>query len=165
MLMRVQTAMAESKEAEQKAITAEKQGQAAAAQAKWKQEVEKATEVTKAEQQKAVALLGAQQKKEVAELAVQTAELYKREQTFIGEGEAARRKLVMQADGALDKKLAAWVEVQKAYAAEIGKQRWVPEVMIGGGNGSPGGGATNLMDLLQVNAARDLALSVKQNVK
>ncbi|MBI4280909.1 hypothetical protein HY628_01800 [Candidatus Uhrbacteria bacterium] len=164
MLMKVQTAMAEAKEAEQKAITAEKQGQAAAAQAKWRQEVEKATEVTRGEQQKAVALLEAHKKKEVAELAVVTAGLYKREQTLIGEGEAARRRAVMTADGALDAKLQAWVEVQKAWAAEVGKQRWVPEVVFGRAASEGGNAATDLMGILAVRAARDLALDPSMRV-
>lgn len=160
MFMEVQTAMAKAKEAEQQAITAEKQGQAAAAQAKWQQEVEKAKEVTRGEQQKAVAILQATKDKEVAELAVQTAALKKQEQTLLGEGEASRRRAVMLADGALGAKLAAWVEVQKAYAVEMGKQRWVPEVMIGGGGNGGGSNASGFMDLMQVRAARDLLLDL-----
>ncbi len=58
--MQVQTAIANSKKAEQDAITTELQGKAAAAKAKWEQEVVKAQAITQAEQQKEVAALEAQ---------------------------------------------------------------------------------------------------------
>jgi hypothetical protein len=58
--MQVQTAIANSKKAEQDAITTELQGKAAAAKAKWEQEVIKAQAITQAEQEKEVAALAAQ---------------------------------------------------------------------------------------------------------
>lgn len=58
--MQVQTAIANSKKAEQDAITTELQGKAAAAKAKWEQEVLKAQAVTQAQQEKEVAELQAQ---------------------------------------------------------------------------------------------------------
>lgn len=58
--MQVQTAIANSKKAEQDAITTELQGKAAAAKAKWEQEVIKAQAITQAEQEKEVAALQAQ---------------------------------------------------------------------------------------------------------
>ncbi len=58
--MQVQTAIANSKKAEQDAITTELQGKAAAAKAKWEQEVIKAQAITEAQQQKEVAALEAQ---------------------------------------------------------------------------------------------------------
>lgn len=58
--MQVQTAIANSKKAEQDAITTELQGKAAAAKAKWEQEVVKAQAITQAQQEKEVAALEAQ---------------------------------------------------------------------------------------------------------
>ena len=55
--MQVQTAIANSKKAEQDAITTELQGKAAAAKAKWEQEVIKAQAITQAQQEKEVAEL------------------------------------------------------------------------------------------------------------
>jgi len=60
LVMQVQTAIANSKKAEQDALTAEQQGKADAAKAKWDQEVIKAKLVTQAEQDKEVAALAAQ---------------------------------------------------------------------------------------------------------
>ncbi len=144
--MAIQTQMAKAKEAEQLKLTVEKQGESNAAKAKWEQEVKKAQAITEA-----------QQKKEVATLDLEAARLQANAQIERAKGEAEARKLVMEADGALEKKLSAYIEIQKAYAAEIGKQRWVPDVQIGNtGNGA--NPAVGLMELLQVKAAKDLAL-------
>lgn len=144
--------MPAARKAEQRAITAEKEGQANAAKAKWEQEVLKAKAVTEAEQQR-----------EVAKLNMQAAEFTKKQEILLGEGEGARRRLVMQADGALEKKLAVYTEVMKAFAAELGKQRWVPEVVMGGSSTGQGGGANaaSLIDLLMVKTARDLSLDMR----
>lgn len=148
MTMKVQTKIAEAKEAQQNAVTAEETGKAGAAKAKWDQEILKAKAVTAAEQ-----------KREVAEKDLEAARLERQAQVERAKGEAEAKKLVMAADGALDKKLRAYIEVQKAYAAEIGKQRWVPEVVMGGsGAGNGAGAAQGLMQLWQVQAARDLNL-------
>jgi hypothetical protein len=152
-IMAVQTAMANAKKADQDRLTVEKQGEANAAKAKWEQEVKKAQAVTEA-----------QQKKEVAQLELDTAELTKQAAIKRAEGDAEARKLVMAADGALEKKLAAYVEVQKAYAEVLGKQPLVPQVVMGGSSGSAGSGQA-FMDILQAKAARDLALDLGMGKK
>ena len=152
-IMQVQTAIAKAKEAEQDAIRAEKEGQAEAARAKWKQEVIKAQAVTEAEQQK-----------EVAKLAMESAEYFKKEQILKGEGEAARKKLVMSADGALDKKLDAWIQVNQQYADAMKNYQgdWVPSVVMGS-NGKEGGannGAQDFINLMMMKTAQDLSLDL-----
>jgi len=164
----VQTAMAQARKAEQDAITIAKQGEASAAKAKWAQETEKATAVTKAEQEKEVAIKGAEQVRDTAKLERDAAEFTKQKEILLGEGESAHKRLLMQADGALAAKLAAWVEVNKFYAEKFGQQPLVPEVQIGGAAGPGVGGQTaanNLIDLLQVKTARDLALDLKNAKK
>lgn len=149
--MKVQTAMASSKEAEQRAITAAKEGEANAATAKWKQEVIKAQAVTEA-----------QQKYEVSKLEALAAEQTKRKEILLGEGEATRRRLVMSADGALDKKLAAYVETQKNWSDAMSKmtQPIVPQIITGAA-GMAGNAATQFMELMGIKASRDLALDMK----
>jgi hypothetical protein len=154
--MQVQLAVAKAKEAEQETITVAKKGEADAARAKWEQEVIKAKMVTEA-----------QQKLEVAQLDAKAAEQFKLAETLRGEGEAARRRLVMEADGALEKKLQAYMEVSKLYAAAIQnyKGNWVPNVVMGGGNGNgthptAGSGAQELIDLLTVKTAKELGLDM-----
>lgn len=152
-IMRVQTAIAQAREAEQRRITVEQQGLADAAQARAEREVEQARLVTDAET-----------RRQVADLDRQAAEEYRQEQILRGQGDAERRRLTMEADGALDQKLAAYVEVQKAFAQAISSYpgAWVPSVVMGG-NGSEttaGGGALQLLELLGVRAAQDLALDL-----
>jgi hypothetical protein len=67
----------------------------------------------------------------------------------------------MQADGALEKKLEAYVKVNELYAAAIGqyKGNWVPTVQQGASSGSQNG-AVDLLNLLSVKAAKDLALDL-----
>jgi len=61
-----------------------------------------------------------------------------RAETLHGEGEGARRRLVMEADGVLEKQFQAYIEVSKLYASAIkdSKGNWVPGVVMGGGNGT-----------------------------
>jgi len=164
--MAVQTSMAKALEAEQDAIRAQKQGEAEAIKAKWAQEVIKATAVTKAEQEAEVERIGAEKRRNVAELDKEAAAFTKAQLILLGEGESKRKKLNMEADGALNPKLEAWIEVNKHYANAIqGYQgNWVPGVVMGGGeNGGAnvaGGGAQQLIDMLSVKTARDLSLDM-----
>lgn len=150
--MQIQTAKSQALQAEQAAITAMKNGEAEAAKAKWAQEVEKATAVTSAEKDR-----------DVAKLAVQTAELGKQKQILEGQGEATKRQLVMAADGALDKKLAAYVEVQRIWASAFEKhtQPLVPSVVMGAGSGGGSNAATQFMEMMGIKAARELAVDVQ----
>lgn len=161
--MEVQTSIADAKKAEQRALTVAEQGKANAAEAKWKQETIKATEVTKAEQEKAVAITAAEKERDVAKLQRDGAEFYKQQQILRGEGDAAYRQKVMQANGALEQKLDAWVKVQAKYAEEFGKQKWVPEVQMGGTGSTGGNSAQAMIDLLSTKAARDLGIDMKMS--
>lgn len=147
MEMKIQTKISEAETAKQDALTAEAEGKAQAAKAKWQQEVKKAQVITAAEQAQAKAALDLEAAKLEKQAAVERAK-----------GEAESKRLVMEADGALDKKLKAWVEVQKAYAAQFGKQPHTPSVVMGGGKTSNG---VALQDLLMLSAAKDLNLTFK----
>lgn len=151
-IMAVATAKAEATKAEQDKLKIEAEGKAMVATARYEKE-----------QEKIKAVVTAEQKKEVAKLDMEAASFYKQSQILKGEGEAARKKKVMLADGALDKKLKAYVEVQRIYAQEFGKQKWVPEVMLGG-TGGQATGASNvatMMDVLTLKALKDLNLDMK----
>lgn len=153
-IVAVQIAIAAAKQAEQNAITTAKEGEAEAAKAKWAMEVQKAKAVTEAEM-----------KLSVAELNVKTEDNNKRAAILKGEGEAAARQLVMKADGALDKKLATYEKVSEMYATAIQnyKGNWVPGIVMGGstsGNAASGSGAEQLIQLLNVKTAKDLALDL-----
>lgn len=148
-IMSIQTAQANAKRAEQDAITAAKQGEADAAKAKWKQEVIKATLVTEAEQ-----------RNKVASLDVQTAELNKRKSILEGEGEAAKKRLIMQANGALEQKLDAWVKERKFAWEAFSKfsGNLVPLYQSGSSSQS---NAVAWMEIMGVKAAKELTLDLK----
>lgn len=150
--MEVQTAMAKSKEAEQRALTAEKEGEAKAAEAKWEQEVIAAKEVTQAEM-----------RRKVAEEDVKTAELRKKQMILEGEGEAAKKRLVMQADGALKQKLDAWLKAEEmkwnAFAQFQGNL--VPLYQSGNTGGGQGNNAMQYMELMGLKAMKDISLDMR----
>lgn len=157
--MDVQTAIAESKKAEQRALTVAKQGEADAAKAKWEQEVIRAREVTKAEQEKAVAITQGEKVKAVAQLSMEAAELTKKEQILLGEGEASRKRAVMQANGYLEDKLEAWKAVNLAYAEQLGKQPQVPAIMMGGGAGTDHN-MVGMFQLMQLQTMKQLGVKL-----
>lgn len=148
--MDVQTSIAEAKKAEQRAITVAKNGEAEAMKAKWEQEVVKAKAVTLAEQSK-----------EVAKLERDASEFTKQKNILDGEGEAAKKRLVMQADGALTQKLEAWVQAQQYYAAALQnfKGNLVPSVIMG--ESGKGSSSMDLINLLTAKTAKDLALDME----
>ena len=149
-IMQVQTAIANAKRAEQDAITVEQQGKADAAKAKWDQEVIKAQAVTEAEQ-----------KREVAKLNADAEEQNKRANILKGEGEAAYKRLVTQANNNLELKLETYKEVQKNWAEAFSKFQGnlVPSYVSGNSGGNSN--AINWMEIMGLKAARDLNLDVK----
>lgn len=150
MTMAVQTAMAEAKKAEQQAITAEANGKASAMTAKWEQEAVKARAVTVAEKVR-----------DSSKLMAEAAEFVKREQTLLGEGEGARKRAAMIANGALEQKLEAYVQVNEMWADAFSKYQGSITPQIQSGGGASGNGAVNFMEIMGIKAARDLSLDMK----
>lgn len=158
--MDVQTSIASAKKAEQRKITVEEEGKANAAEEKWKQEAIKAQKMVEAEQKKAVAITGAEAIKETARLNKDAADFYKQEKILRAEGDAAYKAKVMAADGALEQKLATYERVQAKYAEEFGKQKWVSEISMGGGQAGGGNNVADMISLLTTRAAKDLSLDL-----
>lgn len=148
----VQIAQANALKAEQDAITAAKQGEANAATEKWKQEAIKAQKVTEA-----------QQELEIAQLQAKQAEQYKLKQILEGEGNAKKKQLEMEANGALDAKLEAYVKIQGYYAEAIKGYTgaWVPQIVTGGSNAQAGSGASQMLETLSLKALKDLGVDMK----
>lgn len=149
--MEVATSIAEAKKAEQRAITVEKEGQANAAQSKWEQEVIKAKMVTEAEQ-----------KLEVARLEAETAAQYKIKLALEAEADANYKRKMMEADGALQQKLDAYMMVNEKYANAIAAYQgsWVPTTVMGSDGTKQVDGAQALINLLMVKTANDLSLDM-----
>lgn len=140
-------------QAEQDAKTIAAVGKASADSVKWAIEKEKAATVTRAEAQR-----------DSAKLAMEAARFTKQAMILEGEGIAAKKKLVMQADGALEKKLAAYKEVNQMYAKAWGtyQGQMVPSTVIGGdGKGANAANAfQQFMSLMTAKTAKDLSLDL-----
>lgn len=167
--MAIITAKANAQRAKQDTITAEEKGKANVMKAKYEKEEEKIRAVVDAEKAKAVAVISAVQKVDVAEQIKLEAEQkkfaaveYKQEQILRGEGDGKYKQLVMEADGALQPKLATYERVMGRFASAMEKQKWVPEVMMGGGNNNQqtGSAAQDLIEMFNVKVAKDLALDM-----
>jgi len=188
--MAIITAKANAERAKQEAITAEEKGKANVMTAKYEKEVEKERAVVDAERIKTVAIIEASQKVEVAEqqkleaLVVATRKVdvaaqfkleaeqkklaageYKLEQILIGEGDGGRKRLVMEADGALEQKLETYKYVMDKFAKAVGQQKWVPNVQMGTSGGEGGNEAANLINILTAKSLKDLGLDMKMNVE
>ena len=125
-------------------------------------------QTTKAQTEKKLAIINAEREKESATIAKLTsAELLDKAKIdaqatkVTADAEAYAKQAVIEADGALDKKLAAYVEVQKAFADAFSKAP-VPSVNMGGGVAGTGRGgeAQDFLSLLTVKAAKDLQLDM-----
>lgn len=92
---------------------------------------------------------------------LQTAQLEAERIETIAQAEAERRRKLMAADNALEKRLEAFVDVSRAYADAIRDKQLVPGVVIGGGEGMRTN-ATDLIALLMAKVANDLGVAVSE---
>jgi len=167
--MAIITAKANAERAKQDAITSEEQGKANVMTAKYEKEVLKEQAIVDAEREKEVAVIAAQRNVEVARQMKLEAEQkklaageYKQEQVLRGEGDGAYKRLVMEADGALQQKLETYQTVMGYFANAIQKQKWVPEIQMGSSSeGGGGDAAMALIEMLSIKAAKDLSLDMK----
>ncbi len=169
--MAIITAKANAERAKQDAITSEEQGKANVMTAKYEKEVVKEKAIVDAQREKEVAVIAAQRKVDVAiqlKLEAEQKKLaaaeYKQEQVLRGEGDGAYKRLVMEADGALQQKLETYENVMARFATAIEKQKWVPEVQMGEG-GHGGNRAMTLIEMMSVKVAKDLALDMQVSNK
>ena len=165
--MGVITANANAERAKAEAVEAEQKGLKDVVTARYVKEQEKVKAVVAAEQAAEVAVIAAkqkvdvatEQKNEAAQKALAAVE-YKKEQTLRGQGDAAYKREVMKADGALKEKLATYERVNAKFAEAMSKQKWVPEIQMGASEGGSGSAATNLIQMLEAKPAKDLSFDM-----
>ncbi len=93
---------------------------------------------------------------------LETAKLEARRIQTLAQAEADKRRLLMQADNALEKRLEAYVRVSEAFASAIRDKRLVPEVVVSGAQGAGQSNASDLIALLMAKTARDLGVAVSE---
>jgi regulator of protease activity HflC (stomatin/prohibitin superfamily) len=100
--------------------------------------------------------------KERKEIELVTAKLEAQRIEALAEAESNKRRKLMQADNALEKRLDAFVMVSRAYAEALKDKQLVPGVVISGGKDGGQPNATDLISLLTAKAARDLGVAVTE---
>jgi len=166
--MDIITSKANAEKAKQATITAEENGKANVMTAQYLEEVEKVKQVVIAERAKEVAVIKASQLVDVAKQAQLEAIQFKLKAIEIkqanileGEGLAEKKRLIMEADGALQQKIDAWERTTIAGYKYLGNQKWVSEITFGANaEGQTGDAMTQFMSLLSTKAAKDLSLDM-----
>lgn len=149
--MAVETAIATAKQAQQNAITTKAEGEAAAAKAEWEQKTANAKIVAEA--------LG---RKDAADQDRQAAAFEKQAMLLRAEGQAEAKRKLMDADGALEPKLAAWLKAQEAWANGLASYQGniVPAFSSGGSGGSSINGFNAFMETQAMKNAQELGLKM-----
>lgn len=139
--MAVETAIAKAKEAQQNEITAGAEGRATAERTRQEQNAVNAKIIAAAEGQK----LAAEQDKLAAEA-------QKQAMILRAQGEAEARRLAVAADNALERRLAALVQIHQAWAGAAA-QVHVPSTVIGG-TGNAGNAVATMQDYMSIATAK-----------
>jgi len=145
--------------AQQQTLTAKAKGEQALVEIEYQQKQEQTKQVVEAQTKVKVAEQDKLQQKIAYEGAILEAKKIKE----LADAEAYARSKIMKADGALEKKLNAQIEIQKVWADAFSKYTGaiVPQIQTGG-NGTTNG-ALNFMDIMTAKTARDFALDMKMN--
>lgn len=143
--------------AQQQTLTAKAKGEQALVEIEYQQKQDQIKQVVEAETKVKVAEQDKQQQKIAYEGAILEAKKIKE----LADAQAYARAKIMQADGALEMKLKAQVEVQKVWADAFSKYTGaiVPQIQTGGTGTT--NGALNFMDLMTAKTAKDFALDLK----
>ena len=142
--------------AQQQQLTAKAKGEQKLVEIEYQQKQEQTKQIVAAQTKVEVA----KQDMEQQRIQAQAADLEARKVKTLADAEAYAKQRVMQADGALDKKLAAYQNVQKYWSDAFARYQgnMVPYYQSGG---SSGNGGVNFMELMGAKAAKDLSLELK----
>ncbi|MBT1686814.1 flotillin family protein [Dawidia soli] len=143
--------------AQQQTLTAKAKGEQALVEIEYQQKQEQTRQVVEAETRVKVA----EQEKLQQKVAYDASILEAKKIKELADAQAYARAKIMRADGALEMKLKAQVEVQKVWAEAFSKYTGaiVPQFQTGGGTTS--NGALNFMDIMTAKTAKDFALDMK----
>lgn len=143
--------------AQQQTLTAKAKGEQALVEIEYQQKQDQTKQVVEAETKVKVAEQDKLQQKIAYEGSILEAKKIKE----LADAQAYARSRIMQADGALEMKLKAQVEVQKVWADAFSKYTGavVPQIQTGGTTTT--NGALNFMDIMTAKTAKDFALDLK----
>ena len=140
--------------AQQEALTAKAQGEKDLVEIEYQQKQEQTKQVVEAETKVKVA----QQDLEQQKIQFTAATFEAKKKVTLADASAYEKKTTIQADGALELKLNALVNIQKSWADAFSKYQGNIVPMYQTGNGGTGNGAVSFMELMTAKTAKDLAL-------
>jgi hypothetical protein len=143
--------------AQQQTLTAKAKGEQALVEIEYQQKQDQTKQVVEAQTKVKVAEQDKLQQKIAYEGSILEAKKIKE----LADANAYARQRIMQADGALEMKLKAQVEVQKVWAEAFSKYTGAVVPQIQSGGGAPTNGALNFMDIMTAKTAKDFALDLK----
>jgi regulator of protease activity HflC (stomatin/prohibitin superfamily) len=174
-MVKVQTALAELAVARQNKLKEQEEKLLVTARGEKEVEVKRQETLrdqiertTKAETEKKLTLIDATRQNEratieqrTAAIALEKARIDAQAVKITADAEAYAKNAVIEADGALDKKLATFERVHQYWAAAATKAP-VPSIVMGGASSASGRNdeVTSFMDILKTKAAKDLALEM-----
>ncbi len=143
--------------AQQEAMTAEAEGRKRLVEIEYEEKQNQTQKVVQAETQVKLA----QKDKEKQKIALDAAKLEAQKIKALADAEAYAKDRIMKADGALDKKLATYKEVQEMWAQAFMhyKGDLVPQFQTG--TSTKGNAGLEFMDLMSAKAAMDLSVKMK----
>jgi hypothetical protein len=144
--------------AQQQQLTAKAKGEQALVEIEYQQRQEQTKQVVAAETQVELA----KRDKDKQRIALEAAELEARKIKALADAEAYAKAKIMQADGALEKKLEAWKYSQEVWANALKdfQGNITPLYVTGGSNGN-NNAWTTFMEATSAKAMRDLSLDLK----
>lgn len=148
--------------AQQEAMTAEAEGRKRLVEIEYEEKQRQTQAVVKADTEVKLA----EKDKEKQRIALEAARLEAQKIKALSDAEAYAKQRIMQADGALEKKLETYKEVQQMWANAFQNYKGdlVPKFQTGS-NGSGGNAGLDFMEIMSAKAAMDLNLNTKVKKK
>lgn len=149
--------------AQQEALTKEAEGKKLLVETEYKELQNQKTQVIQAETQVKLKEqeVKLQEQERLKEKAAYEASIFAaKKKRELADADAYEKRVIMAADGALEKKLEALVSINKNYAEAMGKQPLVPSVLFGGGTSGNVPNSTALIDLLTAKTAKELSVDL-----
>lgn len=144
--------------AQQEELTAAAEGRKRLVEIEYKKKEEQTSLLVEAETSVKLATKDKEKQKIALEASYMEADKIK----ALANAEAYAKEKIMKADGALEKKLQTYSEVQRMWADAFSKYQGdlVPQIQTGGGAGSNSNAGLDFMQLMSMKAAKDLGLEM-----
>lgn len=144
--------------AQQEALTAKAEGEKQLVAIEYEKKKEQTTQVVEAQTKVEVAKQDLLQQEIARQASVKEAAKIK----TLADAKAYEKQRIMQADGALEKKLAAWTSAQEFWAKAFGEYTGnvAPQWVSGTAGPYANNAAVNFMEIMGAKAARDLNLDM-----